>query len=54
MIDLATLALLGNAIGGPATLALVYLFWRLDRRLTRLETIVEWITKGRPQPCSGD
>lgn len=39
MPDLAQLAQISNVIGAPAMLALLYVVWRFDRRLYRLEIL---------------
>jgi len=45
VIDLPGLLVLGQAISGPAALALVWIVWRIDHRLTKLETTICFILK---------
>jgi hypothetical protein len=54
MLDVATidmLAKLANIIGAPALFALLWVVWRFDRRVYKLEILVENFTaKKEPSP----
>ena len=40
MADLKLVLDLAGAVGGPGVVALAYLLWRVDRRLLRLEVLM--------------
>lgn len=53
MNEVGALLELSKVIGGPATLGALYLLWRLDNRITRLETKICFLLAPRKEQKNG-